>query len=96
VKEAGNPMPTPNSVSVEGTRREDDQLSHIERINRDTVNPQTFPASTSCRRRGSDDTSPCCRASPQAADAAVRASFAPIFCNENRREFNALILDRYC
>jgi hypothetical protein len=36
-------MLPPNSVAVEGTRRHDDQLAHIERINRDTENPAHVP-----------------------------------------------------
>lgn len=42
MKAAENPIPTPNSVSVESTRS-DDQLTHTERINRDTVNPAHVP-----------------------------------------------------
>jgi hypothetical protein len=42
VKAGANPMPTPNSVAVESTRS-DDQLTHIERINRNTVNPAHVP-----------------------------------------------------
>ena len=43
MKNTESPMLPPHLVAVEGTRRQDDQLSHIERINRDTPNPAHVP-----------------------------------------------------